>query len=62
MKRSSFTDEQIAYALRQVDGEQPWPNLEEEVRELGHHRDPRAAAAARREREAKTPGGRSLAR
>ena len=60
MKRSRFTDEQIAYGLRQVDGgtavadvcrqmgisEATFYVWKNEVRQLGQHRDPRAASAA----------------
>jgi putative transposase len=75
MKRSRFTDEQIAYALRQVDG---GTALADVCRQMGiseatlyvwkkkyanlEHRDPGTPAATRREREVKAPGGRSLAR
>lgn len=75
MKRSRFTDEQIAYALRQVDGgtavadvcrqmgisEATFYVWRKKYANLGST-DPRAATTARREREVEAPGGGSVAR
>jgi putative transposase len=71
MKRSRYSDEQIAYALRQAESGTAVADvcrqlrdqrgnvlhLEEEVRELGRHRAARAAAVAREELQAQAPGG-----
>ena len=76
MKRSKFTEEQIAYALRQVEAGTPAGrrlpaarrqrshvlHLEEEVRAPGRERAAPAAAARGRERAAEAPGRRPLAR
>jgi hypothetical protein len=76
MKRSQFTEEQILYALRQVEAGTPPADvcrqprvqlsellhLEKALRQPGPHRAERAAAAARREHTAEAPGRRSHAR
>jgi putative transposase len=63
MKKSRFSDEQIAHALRQAEAGTPLAEitrklgvseatlllLEEKVRQYGHGRDSRVASAARRQ-------------
>lgn len=75
-KRSRFTDDQIAYALRQVDGgtavaavfrqmgisEAPFYVWKKKHAAWGSHRDPGAATAARGEREVEAPGSGSVPR
>ena len=76
MKKSKFTEEQIAYALRQVESGTPAGrrlpaarrqrsdllHLEEEVRAPGRQRAAAAAVARGRECPAEAPGRRPVAR
>jgi len=76
MKKSKFSEEQIAYALRQVEGGTPAGrrlptargqrshvlHLEEEVRALGRQRAPPTAIARGRECAAEAARGRLVAR
>ena len=75
MKRSRYSDEQIAYALRQAESgtgvadvcrqlgisEATFYVWKKKYAALGFDRIARAASAARGEREVKAPGGRSHA-
>ncbi len=73
MKKSRFSDEQVAHALRQAEAGTPVADIvaqtghlrshvlcvEKEVRHDGYGRNPRAATAARREQQAQTARRRS---